>query len=27
GLIFCGAKVHKLAQMTTVKDIFDELVF
>lgn len=27
GLIFCGAKVHKLTQMTTVKNIFEELVF
>ncbi|MFT4146325.1 MAG: nitronate monooxygenase family protein [Mobilitalea sp.] len=27
GLIFCGAKVHKLKHMTTVKAIFDELVF
>ncbi|HHU72132.1 MAG TPA: nitronate monooxygenase [Clostridiales bacterium] len=27
GLIFCGDNVHRLKEMTTVKDIFDELVF
>lgn len=27
GLIFCGANVHRLKEMTTVKAIFDELVF
>ncbi len=27
GLIFCGEKVHLLKEMTTVKAIFDELVF
>lgn len=27
GLIFCGEKVHLLNQMTTVKEIFQELVF
>lgn len=27
GLIFCGENVHKLKKMTTVKAIFDELVF
>lgn len=27
GLIFCGDNVHRLKEMTTVKAIFDELVF
>lgn len=27
GLIFCGEKVHRLKEMTTVKAIFEELVF
>ena len=27
GLIFCGDKVHLLKEMTTVKDIFEELVY
>jgi nitronate monooxygenase len=27
GLIFCGENVHRLKEMTTVKAIFDELVF
>lgn len=27
GLIFCGENVHRLTEMTTVKAIFDELVF
>lgn len=27
GLIFCGANVHRLKEMTTVKAIFEELVF
>lgn len=27
GLIFCGDNVHRLNKMTTVKEIFDELVF
>ena len=27
GLIFCGDNVHKLKEMTTVKAIFDELIF
>ena len=27
GLIFCGDNVHRLTKMTTVKEIFDELVF
>ncbi|MBP1755945.1 MAG: hypothetical protein H6Q59_2343 [Firmicutes bacterium] len=27
GLIFCGAKVHRLKEMTTVKAIFEELVY
>jgi nitronate monooxygenase len=27
GLIFCGENVHRLKKMTTVKEIFDELVF
>ncbi len=27
GLVFCGDNVHRLKEMTTVKDIFQELVF
>ncbi|HKL99953.1 MAG TPA: nitronate monooxygenase, partial [Mobilitalea sp.] len=27
GLVFCGDNVHRLKEMTTVKDIFNELVF
>lgn len=27
GLVFCGDNVHRLKEMTTVKDIFKELVF
>ncbi|MBH1942362.1 nitronate monooxygenase [Mobilitalea sibirica] len=27
GLVFCGDNVHRLKEMTTVKEIFDELVF
>jgi nitronate monooxygenase len=27
GLVFCGDNVHRLHKMTTVKEIFDELVF
>ena len=27
GLIFCGQTVHRLKEMTTVKVIFEELVF
>jgi nitronate monooxygenase len=27
GLIFCGENVHRLKEMTTVKDIFQELVY
>lgn len=27
GLVFCGENVHRLKQMTTVRDIFQELIF